>query len=430
MVCALLTLLLSGSPVSAQQACPTQILNNWGACEKNGVVIKKDTQYNLASLKIEPEEKTTDLKYTNFGFLRYATSALTAHSTHSVQTEYSFASLWRVGTGDLNSTTCPDFELIKPSGFNAVFPYLNGTPQSDGSISWNNLALIPVVNGGVYCTVSFNNTNQFKFKITSVGVNSITINIRWLRGTGLKTYRCADGYCNSSARSYCVGCKTSDAPFIAEDLAIRTGVKKCVDSLLNPLKANVALNRTTVRIIYPDSLVTSVNGSEAHGHAGQAYGFEGIVSAGQSRVTSVANIRVSLHELFHQENQIHIGKMPSWLDEGFSIAFGTKLNCHARQLRDTYAVPGYLNVRNGQGQITASQSGPGHTRGSHFFEGLEVEFGCTNSCRGKIWRRLSERLSDKTVKVTVTEVKNAVIYETGRDPSSILTLLGITDSTN
>lgn len=409
-------------------SCPALVSIQWGGpCKKDGLILKKDKMYEVSNLTETSDETAVDIRWGNSGFLRYSNGPLLAPVSASVRSDYSFASLWQVGTGDLDQTTCPAFKLIKPDNFTyVVYPYIDGTPQTDGSVVWNAANFPKVIKDGVYCGVSSNTGTLYKFKVTSVSTTEVKINIRWLGGTNQPTHTCADGLCSSQARSYCVGCKNGDIPFAQEDLRIRSIVKSCLDRTLN-----ADTTRPTVRIIYPDSLSISEGGGERHGLSSKVHGFEGIIQPGSSRVTSVGDIRVSLHEMMHQYNKVFLSqKTPSWLDEGFAIAFGKELNCDSKQLTDSYYAPGYVAVRDGSGILTAPQDGLGHSRGSHFFEGLKIDYGCNVACLGRFWKKLVDSHSDKNADVTITEIKSAAQSVLKKDITPLLNVLQITDATN
>lgn len=411
--------------------CP---MAGWGtSCKVSGLKLKRGHHYtfpNLAEVKGGSPEADIgwgpDPSRTYNLFYHYARDPLATWFEADVSPDYSFADHWYMGTGELANVTCPKFAWQNIPDYKPVLPYIHGTMTPSGQPAWNASNSPDVVLNGVYCMVNNDNTQVVKAKVTAITSTTITVDLQHDHMTGLKTYGCRDGYCNEQVKDYCVGCKSTDAPFLAEDFKIRTAVKSCVDDFLKP-----PVTRPMVRIIYPNTGRVFASGGTNAGSSGEVYGFEGAIQPGQSRVTRLQDVRVDLHEMFHQYTATLLHrKMPRWLNEGLSIEITGRLKCHAKQDQYyQYGSPTYEDVRDGRRSIAEVDRLSGHLLGTMFFDGLKKDYGCADdSCFIGLWHGLQNYYQGGTEgKPSVWGIRSSIGQGTGIQTLPLVKLLKITD---
>jgi hypothetical protein len=419
--------------------CP---FDGWGTggCIVDSFTMSSGKHYAFSGLKeVSATSPEADIGWTaessGYFFNRYGTDAYPMAYDATPQADYSFASIWYGGTGDIFAVACPKFELVKvTSSSSPRYTYLEGVRKTDGTIDWSTSSKPTISVGNVYCIVNHDNTMIVKMKVLSLSTSTgkITVQLKAVESTGVKTYGCADGFCTTDVRDYCVGCSLTDKKLMTTDFNIRTTVKKCVDGKLKP-----AISRPTIRQFFPDTLALSTgeSGSTTYseGLASRSYGFEGIINPGETKVTSPTNIRISQHEMMHQYNNVFIsGKIKSWLDEGLAIAMARHLgtSCSRNTFDDAYRQVTYASVKSGQ----KDPAGLGaHSLGSLFFEGLETDYACGGTCIYKVWGALQKAYKGYNVTtqptLTIAGIRSAIQTDVGIDVQPLLTLLKITDST-
>lgn len=387
-----------------------------GACKYRTLILERDKIYDL--LQGREVISDPDIGYSSQNFNRYHKDFVSSIFNHSN------AGFIYMGQGELSNWRCPQFKLEQLGhDREGDYRYFNWWDISQ-DVSAIHL-------GGVYCLVNHDNTKLFRFKITEITPRSITIRYQEVGNTTVKTLRCIDGFCDEDVEVFCVGCTHDDAQFIQRTLEFQKVAKLCLDSYLN-----VSLRGPLRLMIWnPNSLLpceaSSGSWCENVGHGGNfvmVSGFQGIILPGETRVNSVDDIRLDLHENMHVYTRLLVStQVPAWFNEGMSIQTGTRLNCSGYpQLSEGFRIGTneYELLKEGRITLSDSQRNP-HSIGSLFFYGLEVDYGCGMACAAKIWKRLSNGSSDHFRTITDHEIKEVVEAETGEDVTPLFELLEI-----
>lgn len=141
-------------------------------------------------------------------------------------------------------------------------------------------------------------------------------------------------------------------------------------------------------------------------------GFIGRVRAGERNVQRPEDVLMDVHETMHAFTRAALGVVPSWINEGFSIATEAWLGCSPRtfgELRMEQASRDWHHVQRNERLEYGNQLGT-HEQGAIFFAALREEANCDLACVRDIWNALraartnAERLTTATVAIHASRV--------------------------
>ena len=367
--------------------------------------------YNLETGRVSNTE--VDVEYSNYDA---APSFNRIHKSFPENPD-SNAGIIYMGNGQLSDFDCPDFEHTQMGHLlTGDYRYLEW---------WE--GPLPMQRDGVYCIANYDNSKLFRLRINSVNADSIGIQYQDLGNTGVKTYGCRDNLCDDQTETFCIGCTDADLPFLERAKELQNQTRSCLDNYLGrtipaPLR----------QVIYPNSL--SVCGGDVCFNSGLAtssvkvWGFQGIVNNGDTRVTELDNLKLDLHENMHVYTTYALPRsLPGWFNEGMSIQTANRVVCSSDQISTGFHIGDneYEDLRDGVIPYADHHNSP-HTKGSLFFKGLEVDYGCGVECAANIWRQLADYNADQFSTNPNAAIKAATDQVVGRDTSALFDLLRIT----
>jgi len=337
-----------------------------------------------------------------------------------------------MGVGALADYTCPNFGIVNtPISREGTNPYFinNPHPESINPEEWNrelNLK-VPLIQEGVYCLTNYNNTRLFRFRVAKIEPESVTIDYHDLGSTDVVTYRCDSlGFCDENVEVICIGCSRSDEPYLERVREFQGIAKECLERYID---RELPVNLKQIIVPYSLSYCESSECLE-QGHGGpfvSVNGFQGIIKENENRITSLSDLRLDVHENAHVFYYWLISKRqaPSWFNEGFSIQAQARLDCHPNQFDSGFYIGTneYESIRDGLIELgDYHQSAYG--RGSLFFSGLEIDFGCGLDCASQIWQVLASEGNQDRV-ISNREIKDAAELVTNEDLTNFFSLLKI-----
>ncbi len=308
---------------------------------------------------------------------------------------------------DLNGFTCPTFAATSSSVMPPEYTYPPGGFEPS------------VAAGKVYCVVDARNEQVDRVKVIRAdpaAAQLLVIGFAFDRLTGLTTWNCLDGFCDSEVKLAVQDTwpTAAERGLVATTFDLVHQAKACIEGYLQrtlPVPLGMAIHADTDGTPLPLGGTSFGNVTDVV----NVRGFQGIIRPGHHRVDDEEDLRFELHETMHLYNYhlFNHAILPNWFNEGMSIQLEARDDCggNPRLLRNSW-VPWQKGDKDG------------HPVGSELFRRLEEDYGCDMNCAGDIWRALVDAHVGAEP-LTAAQIKAAMEARVGVDLSGLLSYLEI-----
>lgn len=244
---------------------------------------------------------------------------------------------------------------------------------------------------------------------------------------------CQSEFCNSKTTLFCDNCTELEYKLLPTVFEYQNIIYDCIANFLG--SAPERRFRYWIKppnTMCPNNVVHCENVGNA-GYSGVFFpGIPGIVNSGEFEVNSTENVRADIHETTHVFTDNLLRNVPDWYNEGVSIYLNEKLNCHPKQYEDTgnrltiALNKTYYQLKNGTEPEFFEYP---HYKGSLFFAGLELDYGCKEICFKEIFNKLREIKESRNSMgpgetiISNSDIKQAAEEVTNKDLSKLFDLL-------